>query len=265
MLRCKVLALCLVAVLAAGMLATAASAGVISYNANADPAGSSYDGYPTEPGTTSWATGGPGSTGTAVDDGGTLAWRVEDGADNGWRIYPTSADVALGETNGWSLGARLKVVGGTPGYPTAALSSQNIQYHDNVNHLSAAMNINPSGSGDGSVKVVVNGNTSSVYTVANGCNQYNDYRLDFSPATSTVSFVLNGTTVATGLPLVDNSSWFLSGSRVDWGDVTGASNGTATVNYNQVLWSTPIPEPCTSVLLAMGMLGLLAYAWRKRR
>jgi hypothetical protein len=45
----------------------------------------------------------------------------------------------------------------------------------------------------------------------------------------------------------------------DWGD---ASHGFAP---RLVLTTTPVPEPATAALLATGLIGLLAYAWRKRK
>ena len=47
------------------------------------------------------------------------------------------------------------------------------------------------------------------------------------------------------------------------GDIAGfASNGT----YNRAfLIAASVPEPCTLLLAAIGLAGLLAYAWKKRQ
>jgi hypothetical protein len=40
-------------------------------------------------------------------------------------------------------------------------------------------------------------------------------------------------------------------------------SGEADLNGLQIVSTSP--EPCSLVILATGLLGLLAYAWRKRR
>jgi hypothetical protein len=44
-----------------------------------------------------------------------------------------------------------------------------------------------------------------------------------------------------------------------------SSSGSAWCFDNVRLSSEPIPEPCALVLLGSGLIGLLAYAWRKRK
>ena len=49
---------------------------------------------------------------------------------------------------------------------------------------------------------------------------------------------------------------------------SGWISGIATINGtgNQVfLLALPVPEPSTLLLAAMGLVGLLAYAWKRRR
>lgn len=49
-------------------------------------------------------------------------------------------------------------------------------------------------------------------------------------------------------------------------DIAFAHTGDASIGIdNVVLGFTPIPEPGVIVLLATGLLGLLAYAWRKHK
>jgi hypothetical protein len=45
----------------------------------------------------------------------------------------------------------------------------------------------------------------------------------------------------------------------------GFSYGTGNTQNAEFSFTAPIPEPATLVLLSTGLLGLLAYAWRKRK
>ncbi len=66
-------------------------------------------------------------------------------------------------------------------------------------------------------------------------------------------------------------NWFYAGGGVgpgNWDDdpLAGSENQPGNTNgpyYGLV--SVPVPEPSTLVLLGMGAVSLLAYAWRKRR
>ena len=63
-------------------------------------------------------------------------------------------------------------------------------------------------------------------------------------------------------PGIDGELWMYSGGS--WSQFTTAiSVGPDKLHSIAIL--TPIPEPSTLMLLAAGLVGLLAYAWRKRR
>ena len=74
------------------------------------------------------------------------------------------------------------------------------------------------------------------------------------------------------------ANWYFDGSPNAWHSYTYTTNptingislywysdGTGFTIDNLTLSSTATPEPSTIVLLATGIIGLLAYAWRQRR
>lgn len=69
---------------------------------------------------------------------------------------------------------------------------------------------------------------------------------------------------------------YLTGNKVGFDDANAWFTPTAAAGYvyaedysagtgKTLLHFVPVPEPATMTLLAMGMLGLIAYAWRKRK
>ena len=49
------------------------------------------------------------------------------------------------------------------------------------------------------------------------------------------------------------------------GDSNGAPNGVRIVEVQAFGAGTPVPEPSAMAILASAIIGLVAYAWRKRR
>ena len=87
-----------------------------------------------------------------------------------------------------------------------------------------------------------------------------DDTIDFTTATYTPYYSSPGVPVSTGTVASSASGRYLtlSGTR----DITGEHLlGIFTIRVTGEI----IPEPSTITLLAGGMIGVLAYAWRKRR
>lgn len=108
-----------------------------------------------------------------------------------------------------------------------------------------------------------------VYNTGNGASVY-------LPA----EFKLNGgaTLAATGLDVgIAPENWVLGRNYVKFTGITGVSIASLTMTNGglspydsavsglQLVTTHEVPEPSTVVLLAAGILGLLAYAWRKRK
>ncbi len=76
-----------------------------------------------------------------------------------------------------------------------------------------------------------------------------------------VNMWINGTEVVTGYSATGLSSF--TNNYVGLGCLTGGSTKVQT--WDNLTVTTPIPEPSTIALLSAGLIGLLAYAWRKRK
>jgi hypothetical protein len=78
-----------------------------------------------------------------------------------------------------------------------------------------------------------------------------------------LSYTLSADDVNTILGDPDDNGVFVGDSLAIFIDLGGA--GTVVDNVRVTATPTATPEPSTLVLLASGLIGLLAYAWRKRK
>jgi hypothetical protein len=96
------------------------------------------------------------------------------------------------------------------------------------------------------------------------------YQQNGVSANSTGSFTFGGVT-ETATNTGQNSAFVLNDNYVKFmgvtadgaGVITGSIGNTASICGLQIMSS--VPEPSACVLMGMGLFGLLAYAWRKRR
>jgi autotransporter-associated beta strand protein len=133
-------------------------------------------------------------------------------------------------------------------------------------------------------------NSSIVMHITNGGNPYSQFVADMRYGSNPRTLGLNGlmkldvasiTDTAGSWTLVDSTNMgsitygsYFEVTRADgtpftntggvWTDKVGQQTWTFTQSTG-VLGLTTSPEPGTLVLLATGLVGLLAYAWRKRR
>ena len=115
--------------------------------------------------------------------------------------------------------------------------------------------------GDGTIHGVLRtpdgsgGYNTSVYdiTVPYQTDKWQEWDVDYVVGTSTYTLTVGGISQS-GLPAAPGAV----------GGVCFVNSGASAGGYYLDAVST-IPEPSTVMLLASGLLGLLAYAWRKRK
>lgn len=104
------------------------------------------------------------------------------------------------------------------------------------------------------------------FSAGKGVTELGRITLDSLPSTMKLDIVHDGSAwvfKANGAEVARDSSFTaseLSHYFMYWGSGTDASVSVSADNFGTV-----VPEPCTLTLLLGGMLGLLCYAWRKRR
>ena len=85
-------------------------------------------------------------------------------------------------------------------------------------------------------------------------NQWQKWQIDWTVGSSTFALKVDNATAAS-VPL-DTSGSYSALSNFWFGTGEGSTMYVGAI---------PIPEPCSLALLSSGLLGLLAYAWRKRK
>ncbi len=87
-----------------------------------------------------------------------------------------------------------------------------------------------------------------------------------SPTTQTFPTLNNSTTVAEW-DSIQSSGGVIMFSIIDQGSTSGTAGSISRLNFLSLTETvgTTTPEPSTLVLTVCGLLGLLAYAWRRRK
>lgn len=122
---------------------------------------------------------------------------------------------------------------------------------------------------------LVVGGSSMKWTVEDGVTPMNTdnntdgfhvFRMALNPVSNAYDVWRDGVLVGSSLPDVFNPS--LNGlDRLYLGDVSPSTDGVTRWDYVRFTsgYYAPVPEPSTLILLSIGTIGLLAYAWRRRK
>jgi hypothetical protein len=170
-----------------------------------------------------------------------------------WGRYtmdPTSAQAAEGNTYGWTLNITVAPVGGNTAYPTQQVT----YYNGNSTNNRWVFQI---AAGAGSTSYVLL-NETPVLSLP-GDKGYHTWTETYNPTTQRVALSMDG-----GPTLADVAGQTHANAPFLY---FGCVEGTAgEAQWSEVTFTTNhVPEPSAVMLLAMGVVGLLAYAWRRRR
>lgn len=216
-------------------------------------------------------------------DSGTNAWRVTDthaassSGDflnyDGASALTASALAEIG-TGGWALRANLRVDDlAANGFDQTLALAPGMQVALAGVQQWAILKLGQDGSGNTIAQVSAGYNPStgslnesSIITISG--SGYHNYELRSGPTGSLLDLYVDGMKRIDGLSNANLDAGLAAalGNVIQWG--TADSPGIGAGYFNSVQFETapaPVPEPSTSILLSCGIIGMLAYAWRKRR
>lgn len=103
----------------------------------------------------------------------------------------------------------------------------------------------------------------------------NDYGASLGLASAPAKLLINRTDASTyavgydaGAGPVTVATWAIGGANLDPGTAIGFLadyRGAGTSSFDNVQITNAVPEPSAMVVAVTGLIGLLAYAWRKQR
>jgi hypothetical protein len=145
------------------------------------------------------------------------------------------------------------------GYLAVAETEDNLAGHNPATGVSARVGCT------GVWQLVIGGSVASSGTITPPPNRQYDLTLGFDETGSStaVSLFVNGSPVGSGSLTWGSSARYL-GLGVDCATAYPSSMWVKDLSLNSGVY-VPAPEPSSLAIVASGLLGLLAYAWRRRR
>lgn len=200
-----------------------------------------------------WTVSNNGVTVGPIDDGGVNAWLIDDNYSTASAYYhKTVSDSQLLEaaTKGWTFEFTLKMV------DSENKTSAGLYFANGTNMFLLC----PSVSGGDQAFALLGtssvGDSLTLNTLTGTGSSYQNYKISYDPATAKASVYVGGQLKANNWAGVADTekelNWYTDSTRL------------SELRLASLEFST-VPEPGTLVLLGAGLLGLLAYAWRKRR
>ena len=215
----------------------------------------------------------PSGTTTEGASGDGQAWAMTTTKKNGYYIISGSTDwaayeAALNDPTGWTFTSTVK-----------------LQLAADVNDCQSARMWDPThgdlwalhlvdGSGTKAAGMWALHTTGAVQIHAmDPTAGYNTYQMVYDPAgdsgSGLLTYYLNGGSVGTlTRGQAEDAPGGPGGDYMGFADWESAAGTSSSHDWKLVQFETgqhPVPEPTTLVLLVTGIVGLLAYAWRKRR
>lgn len=163
-----------------------------------------------------------------------------------YQLPSATANTELVNASGWTVEMRVQTVANTGDGWGAA-----IDVEDNVGGVGVLLYPD---------KIdCYKGDWSSSTSISGLSTGYHTLRIAVAPAGTSANFYIDGaiTPNATVNLVAD------AGRRLVFGDISGGGSGR--VNFDYVNVNAPVPEPSAIIMLAIGLLGLVCYAWRKRK